>query len=278
MRILEECINAWPMQEMRAQIDALREAFSADKDKPFELRESFPYGTPSDSYQASPPMEPQYHSLQFSGPEPYSQHKAQPYPLQAMTSPVSAISRDSGFDSPLSQENRGTGLTSNNASHPMTSYGQGFPPQSTPTVDEAQWNPTPIFNQWSTAFSIPQAALASPPPPPPPPSATSTSPPTNFPVIPQQSHAPISPSLSSNPYMTSYPTSNRGLVTSTPQQQQQQPSLQQQTPQKTQSAYSGTFVSSKQWQQSVASVFDPDGLKRRWAYTDLDDQPQKRMR
>lgn len=268
MRILEECINAWPMQEMRAQIDALREAFSADKDKPFELKMSFPYGTPSDSYQPSPPREQQYPGLELSDQEPYSHQGSQPYPSQTMTPPISAVSRESGFESPHPQTNRDIGPTSSDPSHSMTHYTQPYPQHSIPSVDEAQWNPTPIFHQWNAAFSIPQAALA----PPPPPSATSTTPPMSAPVVPQQPNTPISPSAS-NPYIAQYATGTGASFTSAPRQQPAQ-----QAPQPQTAGYTDTFVSSKQWQQSVASVFDPDGLKRRWAYSELDDPPQKRIR
>jgi hypothetical protein len=253
------------MQEMRAQIDALREAFSADKDKPFELKTSFPYGTPSDSYQPSPPMESQYQKFHMPEQESFNQQRSHSYPAQTMTPPISAVSRESGFDSPLPHQSRGgIAPTSNNPTNSMTSYTQTYHHQSIPTVDETQWNPTPIFHQWNTAFSIPQAALA------PPATTSSTSPPMNFPVVSQQTTTnPISPSTS-NPFITQYPTS-------APQQQQthQLPP----TPQTPQTGYPPTsFVSSKQWQQSVASVFDPDGLKRRWTYSDLDGQPLKRIR
>lgn len=250
------------MQEMRAQIDALREAFSADKHKPFELKPSFPYGTPSDSYHPSPPIEPHYHRPQMPDQEPHSQQRTQPCPLQTMTPPISAVSRDSGFNSPHPQQSQGMAPISSNSSHSVTNYGQPYPEHSIPTVDESQWNPTPIFHQWNTAFSIPQAALA------PPSGTTPTPPPMSFPTMPQQSSTPIS-SSTSNPYMKQYPTSAGGSLTSAPQQPASQTS---------QGGYPNTFVSSKQWQQSVASVFDPDGLKRRWVYSDLDDQPQKRMR
>jgi hypothetical protein len=46
MRTLEELTPSWPMPEMRIQIDALRQAFSADMSKPFELKANFPFGTP----------------------------------------------------------------------------------------------------------------------------------------------------------------------------------------------------------------------------------------
>lgn len=51
-------MNAWPMPEMQRQIDSMREAFSADLRKPFELKPSFPYGSPSPTTShASPPRQ-----------------------------------------------------------------------------------------------------------------------------------------------------------------------------------------------------------------------------
>ncbi|KAJ8123906.1 hypothetical protein ONZ43_g260 [Nemania bipapillata] len=55
MRILEKTMNSWPLPEMLKQIDAVREAFSADTRKPFVLKPSFPYGSPHPSTQSSPP-------------------------------------------------------------------------------------------------------------------------------------------------------------------------------------------------------------------------------
>src|ERR1700760_2879163 len=46
MRLLEQCTPSWPMESMRKQIDALREAFSADTSKPFDLKSAFPFGSP----------------------------------------------------------------------------------------------------------------------------------------------------------------------------------------------------------------------------------------
>jgi hypothetical protein len=280
---------------MKAQIDALREAFSADKDKPFQLRASFPYGTPSDSYQPSPPVEAPYSMPQMTDHESYHHHHPpanQSFPLQTMTPPISAVSRDSGFDSPHSQHSRGLAPSSTPS---MSQYPSTYSIQasSMPTVDESQWNPTPIFQQWNTAFSIPAAALA---PPPPPPSATPTSSSSHqalhFANLPVQSTLPISPA-SSNPYVTQYPASaGIALVPQpSPQQQRQQQvtttaaSATPNTITPPQINYAGAFVSSKQWQQSVASVFDPGGLKRRWNYgVDAGDhqhqqqQATKRMR
>ncbi|KAJ9413093.1 hypothetical protein QL093DRAFT_2090599 [Fusarium oxysporum] len=55
MRVLEKVMEAWPMPELENQINALRDAFSADVQKPFVLKPNFPYGSPHPSTQSSPP-------------------------------------------------------------------------------------------------------------------------------------------------------------------------------------------------------------------------------
>lgn len=55
MRIMEQVMEVWNMPELQGQIDAVREAFSADTRKPFALKPSFPYGSPHQSNAASPP-------------------------------------------------------------------------------------------------------------------------------------------------------------------------------------------------------------------------------
>lgn len=60
MRILERCMSAWPMPDMQKQVDAVREAFSADVRKPFVLRASFPYGSPMSSHSSPPRSNPGY--------------------------------------------------------------------------------------------------------------------------------------------------------------------------------------------------------------------------
>lgn len=58
MRIMERVMEAWHMPELQKQVDAVREAFSADVRKPFALKPSFPYGSPHPSNQSSPPRLP----------------------------------------------------------------------------------------------------------------------------------------------------------------------------------------------------------------------------
>ena len=294
MRILEACIKAWPMQEMRVQIDALREAFSADKSKAFELKASFPYGTPSESYRSSPSVDPAYHSPPVSENEPVVPQRAQNYFFQPMTPPISAASRDSGFGSPYPPNNPGVTSTSNGANDGGAQYSTEYAQPTLTTAEDIQWNPTPIFQQWNTAFSIPQSAFAPAPSPTPSSQTSAFSSATGI----QQSRASLTPP-NTGVYMAQYSGPSHALSSASSdqasmihtqrqqhyqhhpqqQQQQQQPQQQQQqTSQVPQTSYPASYVSPKEWQQSVASVFNPDGLKRRWNYAEVDTQLQKRLR
>jgi len=59
MRILEQCSSAWPVLEIQAQIDSLRQAFSADMGKPFELRADY-RRVASNNDEPSPRSDPGY--------------------------------------------------------------------------------------------------------------------------------------------------------------------------------------------------------------------------
>ena len=256
MRVLEQCISAWPMPEMEAQINALRVAFSANIDKPFELKATFPYGSPSEPYQPSPPLDSQYHHLQIP-PNPQYDHQGQfPHPSQTLTPPISAGACDSRTDSPQ--------YPPSFVQQHAQSASSMLRHNSVPMPENVQWNPTPIIDQWNTAFAIPQSAMA-------PPSSHSQSPSSNMQVLPQTTQN-ISPSQTSQTYTPMYPSS----VTQTVMQQQThyfanhapQPNYQPAMPQPSPGyvADSPVFVTPKDWQQSVASVFDPGRLKRRWDY------------
>ncbi|OAX78388.1 hypothetical protein ACJ72_07305, partial [Emergomyces africanus] len=66
MRLLEQCATAWPVPDLQESINQLRLAFSADINKPFELKRSFPYGSPADQHHPSPPMDSRYMATPFS--------------------------------------------------------------------------------------------------------------------------------------------------------------------------------------------------------------------
>lgn len=146
MRILEKCTSSWPMPDMQQQIDALREAFSADIRKPFVLKPSFPYGSPGAPAHSSPPRGGSQYRQGSIHPAPQQQNMEQrhapqqvSYSQHPISPPISAGGADSKSDSPAVQ------------SLVMMATGQRGPqpPNSTGgTVsipDSSNWNPAPIF-------------------------------------------------------------------------------------------------------------------------------------
>lgn len=134
MRILERCSTAWPMPEIQAQIDSLRLAFSADTNHPFELKPTFPYGSPSEPYHPSPPIDSQYHPQVQSIPGPDSVQNRVGYTTYPVTPPISAGTEDSKSDSSQVQP---LGII---PPHPASG-----PSIETPLVDENSWDPTRII-------------------------------------------------------------------------------------------------------------------------------------
>lgn len=276
------------MPETEAQINALRSAFSADINRPFELKGSFPLGSPGgENYHSSPTSQPDYpqHSQQQQPHIVIPQNQS--YIAQQMgsmqqgsylaTPPVSAVS-DSKPQSPLSQHayDMNSQNTANFTSMPPNPY---YQPNLSPHDPPPQWNPTPIIDQFNTAFSIPASALG-------PPGAYGNSPPIQMPAA--QNYLQNTPSPP-YPAATTFPPSQQHQAYYAEMQQRQQqhdqqqgqqgqqymdspnPGMQQQQqqmPQQATGAYrppDTVYVTPKQWQQSVASVYD-GGLKRRWDY------------
>lgn len=225
MRILEKCVDAWPMPEMQKQIDSLRQAFSADLSKPFELKPTFPYSSPARS-SGTPPSDAGY-------PTEYS---------------TTQDARVPGFHS--------TSLTP--PSIPTTlpadfSAGQAY--GLMPGADlsqqaqmQAQWNPSKIFDQWNTAFSFSPRSQSSQQGAAPPPQATP------LPLDPVYNNQ-ATPSNAAS--WTSYPMNmpNAQSMGLTPVAQQPfatsptDPAMQ-------------NFISPSMWQEAVLGSL-PDGLKRR---------------
>ena len=136
MRILEICTSAWPQPEMQSQIDALRDAFSADTTKPFQLKQAFPFSSASPaSFHPSPPMDTQYQQPNNLRHPSFSQVPPSSYPPQPITPPVSAGLPDHGEHhlTPASSSMMANSLDA----LPMTSMSMAS------AAD--QWNPTPIF-------------------------------------------------------------------------------------------------------------------------------------
>ncbi|KAJ3527986.1 hypothetical protein NM208_g10432 [Fusarium decemcellulare] len=148
MRVLEKVVEAWSMPELEKQINALREAFSADVRKPFVLKPTFPYGSPHPSSHSSPPrgtesFRPIIHRT-GSMDQHLDTHGAQQvsYASHPITPPISAGPMDSKSDSPAVQ------------SLVMMSQGTQAPgmPQNMSLTDQPGWNPSRLFEQWNTTF------------------------------------------------------------------------------------------------------------------------------
>ncbi|KAJ5204085.1 uncharacterized protein N7498_004964 [Penicillium cinerascens] len=226
MRILERCSTAWPMPEIQAQIDSLRLAFSADTSRRFELKPSFPYGSPSEPYQPSPPMDAHYHPhLNQVSNNVQSRVGFNAHPI---TPPISTGAEDSKSDT--SSQLQSLGMVPH---QPPTTH-----PLDAPLVDESSWDPTRIINQWDMAFSVNPSTVSA-----------------NSPPMPMNNTPQPMSNMVNHQYPIQYESPSK--VTVPPTQSVSPPQFQ--TPQ--------VVFSARDWQQSVASVYDPQGLKRRWNYS-----------
>ncbi|KAK8035050.1 hypothetical protein PG993_010045 [Apiospora rasikravindrae] len=224
MRIMEKTMGSWPIPEMVKQIEAVREAFSADTRKPFVLKPSFPYGSPSMSHQSTPPRASSFKppmirtSPMDQGMSSLPASQAQvSYINHPITPPVSAGPKsDSPAQSLVMMAN---GQTSQAPSHAIS------------MAEAPAWNPSRIFDQWNSTFGTQPAQ-----------NQTSVSPQSNSLSIPL-SGAPELPNIQANPA-----TPMSAGPHSIPPQQYSAAPVQ-------------TFVTPAMWQQSVASVYE-GGMKR----------------
>lgn len=120
------------MPEIQAQIDSLRLAFSADINRPFDLKSTFPYGSPSEPYHPSPPLDshyaPQLNNVSGGVPNRVG------YTAYPITPPVSTSTEDSKSDSSQLQS---LGMIPS-----QTIQGHSI---DVPLVDENSWDPTRII-------------------------------------------------------------------------------------------------------------------------------------
>ncbi|KAF2013414.1 hypothetical protein BU24DRAFT_349768 [Aaosphaeria arxii CBS 175.79] len=232
MRILETCKPAWPMPEMHQQVDNLRQAFSADVTKPFELKPTFPFGSPQVATQSSPLSNAgSYRSRLPSQQSPLEQPGQVNYHAHPITPPISASDHDPKTDSPVAQ------------SLVMMAAGQRAPQNqaSMQMQEPAQWNPQRLLDQWNVAFGTP------------PPSTTSqSSPPLRAP--PTGNYDVRTPQEASQ--------ANYQLPNASPQSSSLQ-GTQGQLPSSGYATPSVNYVTPTMWQEVVASSFS-DNLKRRW--------------
>lgn len=140
MRILEKTMHSWPLPEMVKQINALREAFSADTRKPFVLKPSFPYGSPHPSSHSSPPTANTY-KLQSSpmdpSMDPHTGHHSQVSYANHPITPISVGSADTKSDSPSAQS---LSLMTPGQSAQASTLSSGMT-----LGDHSTWNPTRLF-------------------------------------------------------------------------------------------------------------------------------------
>lgn len=141
MRILERCTSSWPMPDMQQQIDALREAFSADTRKPFVLKPTFPYGSPGAPTNATP-RGSQYRQVvaQTSSHQNMEQQHAPQqvsYTAHPISPPISAGGVDTKSDSPAVQS---LVMMATGQRGPQPPIGAGVP-----MPDQSNWNPSRIF-------------------------------------------------------------------------------------------------------------------------------------
>ena len=257
MRILERCNTAWPMAELQAQIQSLREAFSADISKPFEMKPSFPYASPTIGSAPSPPSDLRYdRTMTPQNAQDQASHLS--YHPGPMTPPISA-----GLDEAKDGSMAATTLT-------IMAGGPRHSPVPGNHVAEDAWNPTRLFeygakslaessrvgrkianpprSQWATAFGSPQASTASGPGS----LNHQNSPPLYSPTASTASHHDLPLPHDSMQQQQQYPVSS----SMTPISQMQAPT--------SYSTTSHPYVSPAMWQDTVASTYVSNDLKRRW--------------
>lgn len=170
MRVLERCTpSAAP--EVKIQIDALRQAFSNDTSKTFELKSDLGLRSPSIESKATPPAV-QQHSMPAQTSQGWSQMQ------DAMSSKTLSPSSEYGpaFQQPAAHSTMPF-ITSSFPTQTPTGYSQqhGLPQISTaptgyglePVVSNEQqtpvWDPSGIFSQWNSAFGPPAQPQQTPP-------------------------------------------------------------------------------------------------------------------
>jgi hypothetical protein len=258
MRILESCVSEWPMPDLQAQITSLRQAFSANINKPFELKPSFPFGSPIARLAHSPPVDVQYADHLRHEPRPLH------YGNRPITPPVSSTDHDESKDGSLAA-----------ASLAMMASGQRQPaplPSNHPGDEGIAWNPTRIFeygakplgdsrlvgnvanpppSRWNAAFGTPPPSSMS---------GTATSMNQPSPTIYSASSTVASHDL---PHLHDAMSQHQhyALPSNMPPVSQMPPPGQTSfTPPNPQAS----FVSPTMWQDTVAGSFSSHGLKRRW--------------
>lgn len=138
---MEKVMDVWEMAELRQQVEAVREAFSADTRKPFVLKPSFPYGSPHPSNSSSPPRAAQGYRPATDRAPPLDQRldpqnsQSVSFPGLPISPPVSTGRTDSNGDSPAGQP-----ISTMSQAGQAPGIQQGISIGEQPT-----WNPARIF-------------------------------------------------------------------------------------------------------------------------------------
>ena len=254
MQILEQCITAWPMRDLQAQVHSLREAFSADINKPFQLKPSFPFASPMTRLAPSPSSDTFHQEVQTVSPAPSELKPQMAYHQQPVTPPISA-----GLE--------GQHVLRNQPLQPLAT-GQQLGEDGLP-----QWNPTRLFeygakslkidtsfarklgadlrkSQWSMAFGTP----------------TSTVPSVNQ-LNPNSPAALYSPAASTVGSTHEIPHTSDPMSGHSPQHfslATNMPSTTQMQAPTTYAPQAQQLVSPAMWRDTVASTYVSNDLKRRW--------------
>lgn len=255
MRILEQCSSSWPVPQMQVQIDSLRQAFSADLSKPFELKANFPFGSPApDADTSTPPADSSFFAADGAGhQQAVGRHIwGNAYEAQPITPPQTAGSMRSHQDM-----------------IPTTSF-SGSDQQYVANTSMG-WDPSGVIDKWQTAFG--QSSMESP------------SPGISGATLHGATVAPTSAPMYSNTQQPSYFNASNAIAatqagisqTFPAQTTSQQPGYLPQASTVTPSTYGPSmqnFVTPSMWQDAVARTY---GSKRRYD-GDLASQSYKRMR
>lgn len=156
MRLMEKVMEAWPMPELQKQIDAVREAFSADVRRPFVLKPSFPYGSPHSSSHSSPPRGTQGYRPAMDRTGPMDQHLDTPhaqtvsYISHPISPPISTGPGDSKSDSPAVQSL---------VMMPQDGHGPDLQQSMAMPSNQPSWNPARIFEYVYQSTVSQQAAF-----------------------------------------------------------------------------------------------------------------------
>lgn len=135
MRILEHC-SASAGPDMQVQIDALREAFSSDTNRPFELKPSLGSRTPSEADQEPTPA-PSHAWKHFHDSKtmsPASGYEVGGYNALSTSSPLPYTTATSAYDLSYSNPNIAPSI------------------YTAPVPDPQGWDPSGIFTSWNHAF------------------------------------------------------------------------------------------------------------------------------